>query len=226
MPCSIVGADFGTTAGTLTVGGSAVTPSAWTNTIITFNIPAHATGKVNIVVTDTMLASDTYTDAIEYVSALDPVRTRIREAVRSGLFTITTGNAYRNTIKRVYDPPANMEKMVEFPSINLLWGDEQETEERLAGNNPLLDLSMNLEMDCFLQANDTMTDIDKLIADIQTYFGKHYYIPDGYGARTAFNCLYMGATPFGTDVTKPNCGVTIRMRIWYRINLDDPTVDA
>lgn len=156
---------------------------------------------------------------------MSSARTNLRNAVLACIKEITTTAGYNNNFLHVYDPPINMEKMTEFPVVNLLWGQERRTNSHLMGNDPLLDLSMTLQMDVFLNDyNDMQLAIDKVIADIQKYFGRNFYIQPTAGARTAFNCLYLSSTPWGTEVQSPNCGVTIEMEIWYSIRLNDPAV--
>lgn len=50
------------------------------------------------------------------------VRQRLRESIIYNLKQITIANGYKNTVKRVYDPPISMENMREYPTINIKWG--------------------------------------------------------------------------------------------------------
>ena len=154
------------------------------------------------------------------------VRTKLRKAIKYQLEQITTGNSYRKTINRVYDPPKNMEDMVEYPCVNLMWGREFDTEERKAGNRAMHDIHMTCRIEVFLhEHSDTIVDeIDKVLADVQEKFGVNYYITGEDDERTAFVCYYIGSEPFGTDKTKPNCGISIELSVHYRILIGDPTV--
>jgi hypothetical protein len=116
-----------------------------------------------------------------------------------------------------------MDQFAEYPAVNLNWGAETRGNETIAGNNPLLDLRLQVRIDVFMsEVNDIQSEVDKVIADVQQRFGTYYYIPESTGGQSAFNCLYLGSEPFGTDSTVPNCGVSIDLEVWYRINLDDP----
>jgi hypothetical protein len=163
----------------------------------------------------------------------DLVRTKIRKAIAYQLHTITTGAdngyryLYRNTIAAVYDPPASMEKitMAQMPCVNLYWGRETDNGDRIAGNNPLLDMVLNCEMHCFtMNSEDVSLGADELISDIQALFGKQFVIPDSSGNATAFVCWFKGAESFATDVVKPNIAVVVDLEVRYRIRINQPEI--
>jgi len=158
---------------------------------------------------------------------MSSARTNLRVAFAACIKEITEAAGYNFTYRHVYDPPLNMEKMSEYPSVNLLWGQERRTNDHLTGNNPLLDLSITLTCDVFIsEYNDPMLSVDKVIADFQKYFGSNFYVQASGGERTAFNCLYLSATPWGTEVERPSCGVSIEFEIWYSIRLTNPETFA
>ena len=150
-------------------------------------------------------------------------RTSLREALSYSFLQITEANGYWTTIRKVYDPPINMEEALEFPSVNILLGREERLNDRLAGNNSLLDLRMVVTADVFLsEANNPPAAIDNVVGSVQKYFGYNFYVPGSGGSRTSFNALFLSATPFGTQWLQPNCGVSIELEVWYRIQLQNP----
>jgi hypothetical protein len=156
---------------------------------------------------------------------MSSARTNLRAAFMACIKEITTSAGYNYNFLHVFDPPINMENMTEFPVVNLLWGQERRLNTHLMGNDPLLDLAITLQLDVFLNDyNDQSLAIDKAIADIQKYFGLNYYVKPASGSRTVFNCMYLSATPWGTEVQAPNCGVSIELEVWYSIRLNNPDV--
>ncbi len=173
-----------------------------------------------------------------------PVRSRIRDAVLYSLRnrilangtairysdagnTTVSSEGYYNTVTRAFDPPRTYEQFDEYPSINVFIDGEScdsASNVNTDQNQALLHNSFILQMDCFLNdINDPALAQDKILHDIQKFFGINYYIPDESGNATAFNCYYDSSSPFGTDRTSPNSGITIRYRIWYRQQLTNPS---
>lgn len=154
-------------------------------------------------------------------------RTSLRNAFAACIKEMNQTAGFNFDYLHVYDPPLNMEKMTEFPVVNLQWGIERRSNTHLMGNDPLLDLSMTLQIDVFLsEFNDPSLSIDKVIADFQKYFGVNYYVRPAGSDRTAFNCLYLSATPWGTEVETPSCGVSLEFEVWYSIRLTNPEAFA
>src|SRR4030065_32967 len=155
-----------------------------------------------------------------------PVRSRIKSAALYALRNriISGGNAiryadsnttistegYYNTITRAFDPPRTYEQFDEFPCVNVFFENEDcenNSNVQTDQNQGLLHNFVILRMDVFLNDNnDPALAQDKVLHDIQKYFGINYFIPDENGAATAFNCYYDSCEPFGTDRTSPNCG--------------------
>jgi hypothetical protein len=151
------------------------------------------------------------------------VRTKLREALKYGLQQITITNGYRSTVKAVYDPIKEMEKMTRFPCINLEWGQEFRTGEHLgAANDSLLDIRFEFTCECYFKTTNPPLAQDKIIADLQQYFGSRHWVPSETGDQTAFNCVYLSSTPWGVDAQRGICGVDVVFEIWYRIRLSDP----
>lgn len=176
--------------------------------------------------------------------ANDPVRSKIRQAALYALRNrITEGGSairysaggseaivstagYFNTMRRAYDPPRSIEELEEYPCCNVLIEDgfsQNSSDTRLGQNQGLLHNSFILAIDCFLQdINDQALAQDRILADVQKYFGINFGIPDSDGYATAFNCYYESNIPHGIRNTAPNCGILIRFRVWYRQQLINP----
>jgi hypothetical protein len=156
---------------------------------------------------------------------MSSIRTNLRSALKSCVLEMTVAAGYNYTYRRVFDPIRNMEKMTEYPSVNILLGQERRLGDRYIGNNPILDILLPVQFDVFLHdMNDTSLAQDKAIADFQKYFGINYYIKPQSSSRTAFNCIWLSSTIWGTEVEVPNCGVTIDFEVFYSIRLTDPNV--
>lgn len=156
---------------------------------------------------------------------MSSIRTNLRMALKSCVLEMTEAAGYNYTYYDAFDPIINMEKMVRYPSVNIILGPERRQGERYMGNNPLLDITLPVQFDVFLHdLNDTSLAQDKAIADFQKYFGLNYYVKPATSARTVFNCLWLGNTPWGTEVEVPNCGVSIDFEVFYSIRLNDPNL--
>ena len=222
---TIVGTNFGT-AGLASLGGSPLAEISYADTKIRARIAYNLSGGLKdlAVYNNTTERTGIKEDAFTFDSAEDStVRTALRQAVKFGIEQITIANGYRTKVKMVNDPWVPDNKMQEFPNVNLYWGREERLGSRIAGNNPLLDMRMTCTISCHLAStNDPVTRQDKMLADVQQYFGNNFYIPDSSGNRTIFNCVYLSSEPWGGDPNKPTCGIDIELEIFYRINLKNP----
>ena len=161
----------------------------------------------------------------------DLVRTKIRKAIAYQLHTIEAGASnrygysYRTTIASVFDPPVSMEKMQNFPCVNLYWRRESDNSDRLSGNNQLFDLVLSAQLHCFsLSTEDPESAADNIIGDVQALFGDNFTIPDSTGAATAFVCYYKGAESFITEAAVPRVVTVIDMDVRYRIRVNQPEI--
>jgi hypothetical protein len=153
----------------------------------------------------------------------ETVRSKIRKAIKYQLSTITKANGFYNDIRKVYDPPKVFNNIKVFPAVNLYWLGEERNDEHYHGNNSLLDLELTCNMVVYLnEREDPNTAADTLLADIQRKFGTQYYILNEAGERTVFNCIYQSMEPFGIDTNSPDYGISLDLKIFYRIRLTDP----
>jgi len=161
----------------------------------------------------------------------DSVREKIFAAIIYGLKQITTASGYNYTVRQVYDPPIGIDDMKEYPAINIDDGDENcansSTGNHLqtGGNEALLHNSFTVILDCVVSdINFPRKARNKILADIQRYFGIHWNIPDNSGIPTAFNCFYQRSTPWGVyEKRKDLTGITIEYIVWYRQYLTNPS---
>jgi len=137
-----------------------------------------------------------------------------------------TGYTYVNTIRdqNIGIPVTSVERMREFPFVNVYFDTEDCANSNASaalqtgGNRQLWHNTIALVLDCWLVgAEDQQLAQDNILADIQAAFGNDYTINN-----TVFSCAYAGSTPFGTEVNRPDCGITIRMNVWYRIFQTNP----
>jgi len=231
---TISGANFSSTKGTVIIGGYTCTIVSWSDTEIVVIISQNVTPGTNTVslITSTACTSSSYNVASP-TGQLKSIRQKLREAIEYGVKQITVANGYNYTVKGAYDPPIGLEQMQEFPSINISY--EQETAAnadlgshlQTGGNEALLHNSFIVQFDCLLSDIENMSDSqDKMLADIQKYFGNYYWIPDSNGNATAFNCIYMSSTPWGVHERKPLTGITVEYLVWYRQYLTNPAVSG
>ena len=155
-----------------------------------------------------------------------PVRSEIRQAAIYGLKTMTPTTGYYFDMKHVFDPPNDMVNIHEYPSVNIFTDDEacaNVADVKLEGNEGLLHNQMTLRFDCYLNdINNPALAQDKMLADVQKYFGTNYKIPDSNGDPTCHECYYDSCDPWGTERTVPNCGITVRFKVWYRQKRTNP----
>lgn len=157
----------------------------------------------------------------------------IFNAIIYGLKQIKTSSGYNYTVRNVYDPPIELDNMIEYPSINVFEGREScenanvGSHQQIGGNQAKLHNSFTFEMDCVLsEIENARQSRNKILADIQKYFGLHWGIPSSAGVDTSFCCFYQTSTPWGIDKMKPRTGITISYIVWYDQLLTDPTQRA
>ncbi len=155
-----------------------------------------------------------------------PIRKQLRDAMKYQLGLIVAP-IYRNTVRKVYDPPIDPEKTVSYPALNIEWGDETRTGDELAGNRTMYDLMLPCTVHCYLKANDIQTAQDNMIADVFELVGTNFYLTGSDGVRTAFIVTYEGADIWGYEgqsSSAPNGGVSIRLNCHYRVLHNDATI--
>lgn len=152
------------------------------------------------------------------------VKTDIRNAIISCTKEITTPGGYNFTYKHIYDPPRNMDQMVEYPSVNVMYGQENRLGERhTVNNNSLYDIMLPVQFDVFLHSTqNTSLAQDKALADFQRYYGNNYYLKPTSGNRTVFEIRWLNDVPWGTELEVPNCGISIDFEIYYSIRVNNP----
>lgn len=158
---------------------------------------------------------------------------QIRDAVKTVLKRIITNNdagtgyVYYNTIteNHIGSPPRSVERMGEFPFINVYYEDERCANSNASaalqtgGNRQLWHNTITLVMDCWLVGDNILDEQDKILADIQAAFGNDYTINN-----SAFSCAYESSSPFGTESNRPSGGITVRFNVWYRIYQTNPAL--
>ena len=222
---TLVGTNFGT-SGASFIGNVRINEQSHADTKIVGTLSQGMTAGLqdvyiyNAATDRTGISTDAFTTVVGSEST---ARAKLRAAIKYGLEQITTTNGYRNTIKRVYDPPKSMEQMVEYSCVNMIWGQETRSGEHLgSANDSLLDLRFDFTCECYLKSSDPAQAQDNIIADLQTYFGSRHWVPSEAGDQTAFDCVYLSSNQWGWDEQKGICGVDVVFEIAYRIRTNNP----
>jgi len=144
--------------------------------------------------------------------------------------TTVYNDAYYNDMKAAYRPSRSFEQMDRYPCCNVV-DDEEFCETssniQLDQNQALLHNEFRLNITCFLKdTNNQGLAQNKILSDIQTYFGINYHIPDADGSKTCFNCYYQSCTKFGIESNVDSCGIEIVYIVWYRQQLTNPRISG
>jgi len=157
----------------------------------------------------------------------DVVRQVIVDKIVEMARGITTANSFRTNVSEVNNEDKSVERIKEFPAINVIVG----VEEYL---NPLqneagkLIKTMNVVLDCYLRNKENKQSlIAKLVADLELRF-----CDDTISATPAYNLegkalivLPVRTTPFDVMAGENNVfGVEFEMEIKYRQSRKDPTI--
>ena len=162
------------------------------------------------------------------------VRTNLRETLKYNLGLITTTNGYNRTIRDIGDPPKSPENFKEFPAVNIDFGTERAANANPGGHTQyganlwIYENQIDVVMDFFMVAENMSLEQETILADVQKYFGTghNYAIPTAAGVHTVLDFIYIESTPFGLKVNRPNCGIQIIYRAWYRQRGDNPATLA
>jgi hypothetical protein len=155
------------------------------------------------------------------------LRERIRNAVEYGLKTlITEGLGYFNVYEEVNTEIVTHAERGYFPSIDLFWGDETYTNTLQGGHSTgLYEKVADLFVDVWINDNENMALAkERVVADIEKFFGTNYTLPDSNGNATAFNAVIQRNTHFGARSEKPRGGVSFLVKVYYRIQLTNPNI--
>jgi len=128
-----------------------------------------------------------------------PIRRLLREAMKYRLGTILKSNGFRNDVRNVYDPPIDPEKTIQYPALNIEWGDEDRIGDEHNGNRTIYNIMLPCTVRCYLKANDLQNAQDDIIADVIELVGDNFYLTGSDGVRTAFIVTYQGAPIWGYE---------------------------
>lgn len=150
------------------------------------------------------------------------VKTRIREALRYRLLTITTGNGFLCNIGDVYnDPPAELGTSANYPFVVPLWEYSRffvESNSDIAFEGVIM-LYVRIQ-----NQSDVSLAVEKIEADISALLGAEPYLRDSTGVETCQRARVDSSVPFGMAGQKPAAGVRIGVRVWWGHRTDDPSV--
>jgi len=177
----------------------------------------------------TPAATDSYCFGSLTIPTPQSVRETIRAAAAWGILNqISKANGYFNDIGEVNTQEVSYSKRKKFPSIDLLWGNETYLSNVPGGfTTRTYEKVAPLFIECWLdytESSDMVVEREKMIADIEKYFGTYYYIPDENGTWTAFNCMLNNNVPFGMKENNPKGGVELQLDVYYRTDLTNPNL--
>lgn len=173
-----------------------------------------------------------------------PIQTRIRQAAEYALRNrIKKGGAlvrysdagngtvradgYYTTIGEVRNRPTPPSSYNQYPGISVFIENETCADTgntQIEQNTSLLSESLTLTLECYIQdCNDPQLACEKLLADLKTYFGTNYFIPDSAGAATCLTCYYDSSATGMINDPKPMAYLIAKFRVWYRERINDPT---
>jgi hypothetical protein len=153
--------------------------------------------------------------------------TNLRNALVTQIGTITTANNYKTNVRNVFDPPTDPERAQQFPIVNFNMTDEEDTNDYYQGNDELYDLITFVDLEFYFNTDNLPLAQDKAIGDVMKWCGTNYYVPNSDGNATAFMCKYQRSSRWGykpQNGSKPNGGVTVTLRVHYRVNSSNPEV--
>ena len=152
------------------------------------------------------------------------VEENILDAIATGLRTITVDNGYSITIGDINKEEVAFSDRMNFPSVDILWGPEIylntiEGKHTTGAYEKVADIFI----EGWLNAQENMfAEKIKFKNAIEKYFGTNYIIPNGSGVGTAFNCMLANNALFGMKRNDPKGGVSMLLKVYYRIELTDP----
>jgi hypothetical protein len=154
------------------------------------------------------------------------VKSDLRSALQTCVKEMTVAAGYNYTYTRVFTNPKNMEEFDEFPAVNILFGNEQRQGTTHQINNAgKFTILLPVQFDVFLNDSNNITLArDKVLADFQKYFGLNYYVKPSTSERTVFEMVWLGDVEWGTEVQKPNGGISIDFELYYTIRRNNPNL--
>ncbi len=163
-----------------------------------------------------------------------PFQTTAREKVRAalyyGLFSgVSPALGYFNSFQKIYTRPVNIEQVENFPAIEVTWN-ERFTNSQQGGNslgfyNRIADVRLRI----MLKETESvpMTQLkERVIADMEKYFGINFFVPNSAGTATIFNCVLESNDVVGAGTLRPLGEVEVRLKIYYRTSTTGMTVTA
>jgi hypothetical protein len=133
---------------------------------------------------------------------------------------------YLTDMGDVYYETVDFERVINKPACNIMWGRETYRNASPGSHSTgYLVKTATVYLDFFMGSpNDKDLLRNRIMADLDKYFGTYPYIPDSLGVATACDCQIESDTPWGGDITDPRCGVLVTISVEYKQNITDPTL--
>jgi hypothetical protein len=150
----------------------------------------------------------------------------VREAAIDRLVTvlegITTGGGWATTLApTVRKVRQDAFSLAVFPQILVIPRQEALTERAVAGNTLLMDSTLTVQLDCWLESWDMSTDISKMIHDVIKAVAD-----DPLLNGTIRDHRFTGTQTFIMEDEQPTCGVSITLDLIYGFIETDPSALA
>ncbi len=166
---------------------------------------------------------------MNHYNDIPPVSETLVDAIKSQLETITVTNGYWNTVGEVYTSLAQRATTPRWPAIEVVTGRE-DTENEDMGDQALHKV-LNIRLLCYQLPNAPTQDQartfqQRMKADIEYLFGNNPSLKDSNGDSRCFNSIVAGAAPFPRLDGQNYNGIMVDVRVWYRQDLKDPSVQV
>lgn len=116
------------------------------------------------------------------------------------------------------------ESIKNYPFANVIARAEDYVEQ---GQDRWVKKRLSYTIDVYLREHNKMNaDIEDILADIESRLMNNYVLPDSAGNRTCTECYFSFNHPFGLDETVPAGGLQIGLDVYYRQDIDNPSIPS
>jgi len=183
-----------------------------------------------LTLTGTPTITDTYSIGSLMLMTPQSVREKIRAGLAYGLkYNLTKSTGYFNDIGEVNVEPKSFALRKNFPSIDVIWDSEKYT-NGVSGGNTLgaYEKISTLFIDVWFQENDILDRVlqrETIVSDLEKYFGINYRLPQADNSNSgAFTCILESNKIFGMQENKSQGGISLVLKVYYRIDISNPSL--
>ncbi len=167
---------------------------------------------------------------MNHYNDIQPVGQKLVDAIKEQLETITEVNGYWVTVGQVVTSlPQRAGGDGKWPIIEIITGREDTENEDMA--DQALHKVLNIRLFCYhlpdaMDAADARKFQQRMKADIEYLFGNNPSLKDSNGDSRCFNSIVVAAAPFPRLDGQNFNGVMVDVRVWYRQDLLNPSVQV